>query len=80
MALRYLARAVELQPGSGIAHHRLGLVLERLGRTGEAKAEYGRASDLGFKGADLEIKRLDSSGAGLAVRKGTARPRVEKER
>ena len=80
LALRYLTRAVELQPASGIAHHRLGLVLERLGRTGEAKAEYGRASDLGFKGADLEIKRLDSSGAGFAVRKGTARPRVEKER
>ena len=80
LALRYLTRAVELQPASGIAHHRLGLVLERLGRTGEAKAEYGRASDLGFKGADLEIKRLDSSGADLAVRKGTARPRVEKER
>src|SRR5437016_12082074 len=60
LALRYLTRAVELQPASGIAHHRLGLVLERLGRTGEAKAEYGRASDLGFKGADLEIKRLDS--------------------
>jgi len=80
LALRYLTRAVELQPASGIAHHRLGLVLERLGRTGEAKAEYGRASDLGFKGADLEIKRLDSSGADLAVRKETARPRVEKER
>src|SRR5438309_10074036 len=80
LALRYLTRAVELQPASGIAHHRLGLVLERLGRTGEAEAEHGRASDLGFKGADLEIKRLDSSGAGFAVRKGTARPRVEKER
>lgn len=80
LALRHLARAVELQPESGIAHHRLGLVLERLGRTREARAEYGRASDLGFKGAELEIRRLDSSGAGLAVRKGTARPRTENER
>ncbi|TMH79298.1 MAG: tetratricopeptide repeat protein [Betaproteobacteria bacterium] len=79
LALRHLARAVELQPDSGIAHHRLGLVLERLGRTREAKAEYGRASDLGFKGADLEIRRLDSSGADRAVRKGTPRPRAEKE-
>jgi len=79
MALRHLARAVELQPDSGIAHHRLGLVLERLGRTQEAKAEYGRASDLGFKGADLEIRRLDSSGADPAVRKGTAPPRAERE-
>ncbi len=69
LALRHLVRAVELQPDSGIAHHRLGLVLERLGRTREAKTEYGRASDLGFKGADFEIKRLESSGAGLPVRK-----------
>jgi protein O-mannosyl-transferase len=79
LAYPHLARAVELQPDSGIAHHRLGLVLERLGRTREAKAEYGRASDLGFKGADLEIKRLDSSGADFAVRQGLARPRAEKE-
>jgi tetratricopeptide (TPR) repeat protein len=77
LALRYLVRAVELQPDSGIAHHRLGLVLESLGRTREAKAEYGRASDLGFKGADFEIKRLESSSAGLPVRKGTARPRAK---
>src|SRR3979490_751432 len=76
-ALRYLARAVELQPDSGIAHHRLGLVLERLGRIQEAKAEYGRASDLGFKGADFEIKRLESSGAGLPVRNRTASPRAK---
>ena len=77
LALRYLARAVELQPESGIAHHRLGLVLERLGRTQEAKAEYARASDLGFKGADFEIRRLESSGAGVPVRKGTAQAREE---
>ncbi len=79
LALRYLVRVVELQPESGIAHHRLGLVLERLGRTKEAKVEYGRASDLGFKGADFEIKRLESSGAGLPVRRGTGRPRDERE-
>jgi len=77
LALRYLVRAVELQPDSGIAHHRLGLVLENLGRTREAKAEYGRASDLGFKGADLEIRRLESSSAGLPVRKGTAQTRAK---
>ncbi len=79
LALRYLVRVVELQPESGIAHHRLGLILERLGRTREAKAEYGRASDLGFKGADFEIRRLESSGAGLPVRRGTARPRDKRE-
>ncbi len=77
LALRHLVRAVELQPDSGIAHHRLGLVLERLGRTQEAKAEYERASDLGFKGADFEIKRLESTGAGLAGRKGRPRRRVQ---
>ena len=79
LALRYLVRAVELQPDSGIAHHRLGLVLEGLGRTQEAKAEYGRASDLGFKGADFEIKRLEFTGAGLPVRRGAARPRAKRE-
>jgi tetratricopeptide (TPR) repeat protein len=79
LAFRHLGRAVELQPDSGIAHHRLGLALEGLGRTREAKAEYGRASDLGYKGADFEIKRLDSSGADLPVRKELARPRAEKE-
>jgi tetratricopeptide (TPR) repeat protein len=61
LALPYLSRAVELRPDSGIAHHRLGLVLERMGRIPEARAEYGRASDLGYKGADLEIVRLESS-------------------
>ena len=79
LALRHLIRAVELQPDSGIAHHRLALVLERLGRTQEAKAEYARASNLGFKGADFEIRRLDSSAAGLPVRRGTARRRAQRE-
>jgi hypothetical protein len=77
LAFRYLIRAVELQPDSAIGHHRLGLVLERLGRAQEAKAEYRRASDLGFKAADFEIKRLESSGAGLPVRKGTGRARAK---
>ena len=71
LALPYLSRAVELRPDSGIAHHRLGLVLERLGRIPEAKAEYGRASDLGYKGADFEIKRLESPDDGLRVPKAT---------
>ncbi len=71
LALPYLSRAVDLRPDSGIAHHRLGLVLERLGRISEAKEEYSRASELGFKGADFEIKRLEPSGEGVSVR-GTA--------
>jgi len=71
LALPYLVRAVELRPDSGIAHHRLGLVLERLGRVPEAKVEYGRASDLGYKAADFEIGRLESSDDGLLPPKRT---------
>ena len=70
LALPYLRRAVELQPKSGIAHHRLGLVLEGLGRTQEAKEEYERASDFGFKAAYLEIRRLESSRADFPSGKG----------
>ena len=71
-ALSYFARAVSLNPGSGIAHHRLGMVLENLGRLEEAKAFYRRASDLGFKGADQELIRLQTSGRGLSPPKKSA--------
>jgi hypothetical protein len=71
LALPYLSRAVELRPEGALGHHRLGLVLERLGRIPEAIAEYRRASDLGFTGADYEIERLQSSSAGVAPAKGT---------
>jgi tetratricopeptide (TPR) repeat protein len=64
-ALVYLSRAVELRPDGAVGHHRLGLVLERLGRVPEAIAQYRRASDLGFKGADYEIERLESSSGGV---------------
>jgi tetratricopeptide (TPR) repeat protein len=57
-AYSYLSRAVELQPESGIAHHRLGLVLERLGRIRDALVEYRRAVELGYAGAGYEIDRL----------------------
>jgi len=65
-ALPYLSRAVELQPKSGIAHHRLGLNLEHLGRVREAKAEYRRAVELGYGGAQYEVSRLDSPHGGTA--------------
>jgi len=76
LALPYLSRAVELRPEGTLGHHRLGLVLERLGRIPEALAEYRRASELGFGGADYEIERLGSTSAGSAAskRSGTARP------
>jgi tetratricopeptide (TPR) repeat protein len=60
LAAPHLARAVELQPDSGVAHHRLGLVVERLGHAEQAKALYQRASELGFKSADYEVRRLES--------------------
>jgi protein O-mannosyl-transferase len=66
LALPYLSRAVELRPEGALGHHRLGLVLERLGRIPEAMTEYRRASELGFNGADYEIERLESSSAGVA--------------
>ena len=71
-ALPYLSRAVELYPKSGIAHHRLGLILERLGRVREAKAEYRLAVELGYGGAKYEIDRLESSQGGAAGQKGRA--------
>jgi hypothetical protein len=58
LALPDVAHAVQLQPKSGIGHHRLGLVLEQMGRTSEAISEYRRAEDLGFSGSALELKRL----------------------
>jgi tetratricopeptide (TPR) repeat protein len=66
LALPYLSRAVELRPEGALGHHRLGLVLEHLGRIPEAMTEYRRASELGFNGADYEIERLESSSAGVA--------------
>jgi hypothetical protein len=38
----------------------MGLALEGLERIDEAKASYRTASKLGFKGADLELERLDA--------------------
>ena len=64
-ALPYLARAVILKPGSGIAHYRLALNLESLGRLQEAEAHFGRASELGYMGANFESKRSEKSGDGM---------------
>jgi hypothetical protein len=57
----HLARVLQLMPQTAVAHHRMGLALEGLNRIDEAKASYRTASKLGFKGADLELQRLDSA-------------------
>ena len=64
-----LSRVIEMQPTSAIVHHRLGLALEGLGRTEQARSSYRRASELGYKGADLELERLRSSDAKPASRR-----------
>lgn len=64
-----LARVLAIQPDSAIVHHRLGLALEGLGRLEQARASYRRASELGYKGADLELERLRSSDARPASRR-----------
>ncbi len=64
-----LSRVLEIQPASAIVHHRLGLALEGLGRMEQAQASYRRASELGYKGADMELERLQSSGEKPASRR-----------
>lgn len=59
-AREHLARTLQLLPSAGVVHHRMGLTLEGLGRLEEAKASYRTASKLGFRGAELELERLDS--------------------
>jgi protein O-mannosyl-transferase len=71
-ALPYLARALEMQPESGIVHHRLGLALENLDRLDEAKAHYRRAVALGYRGAEHQLARLEKPGTGLLPAKRTA--------
>jgi protein O-mannosyl-transferase len=61
-ALPFLVRAVALNPKRDMAHQRLALTLEKLGRVEEAMVVLRNASKLGFTGADMEIKRLTSGG------------------
>jgi tetratricopeptide (TPR) repeat protein len=64
-----LARVLAIQPDSAIVHHRLGLAMEGLGRLEQAQSSYRRASELGYKGADVELERLRSSDAKPASRR-----------
>lgn len=59
LARVYLARTLEFQPASGVAHHRLGLALECLDRIADAKATYRKALELGYAGAQFELQRLE---------------------
>ena len=52
---------MQLLPDSAVTYHRMGLALEGLERIEQAKERYRTASKLGFRGADLEILRLESS-------------------
>lgn len=65
LAYRYLQRAVQIKPGEGFVHHRLGLALEGLQRLDDAKAMYRRAVELGFNAAEFELQRLESPGRGV---------------
>lgn len=62
-ALPYFVRAAEMQPSSGIAQHRVGLVLEKLDRVEEAKLRYRKAASLGYRGGDMELGRLGEAGS-----------------
>jgi len=58
-ALPFLRQSIDLQPGAGILHHRLGLALEGLDRLDEARSAYRRALELGYTGARMELERLE---------------------
>jgi len=59
LARDYFTRTLELQPASGVVHHRLGLALECLDRLADAKASYRKALELGYAGAQFELQRLE---------------------
>ena len=61
-AAQALKRALALDPGSGIIHHRLGLALECMDRVEEAKASYREALTLGYGGARFELQRIQAPG------------------
>jgi tetratricopeptide (TPR) repeat protein len=64
-ALPSIATAIALRPREGAARHHLGLILENVGCTDEALAQYRLAINLGFKGAAYRIQRIESPGTGL---------------
>lgn len=57
-ALHDFLRAADVEPGSGVTQHRIGLTLERLGRAEEARQRYRKAAALGYPGGAIELSRL----------------------
>ena len=74
LARTYFERAAAIEPGNGIVQHRIGMTLEKLGRTEEAKQRYRRASALGFRGGNLELSRLGEAGTAPIGRGAKASP------
>lgn len=62
-ALPYFYRAVSLKPKSDMAYQRLALTLEKLGRVEEAIDVLRQASERGFVGARIELKRIEAEGS-----------------
>ena len=48
-AIEACRRAIELEPEVGRYHHQLAVLLERAGRTEEARAQFEKASKLGVR-------------------------------
>jgi tetratricopeptide (TPR) repeat protein len=57
-ALPFLARAIELDPQSGIAHHHRGYALQELGERQAAIEEYRASAKLGFGAAHYRLQLL----------------------
>ncbi|HWI15731.1 MAG TPA: tetratricopeptide repeat protein, partial [Burkholderiales bacterium] len=62
-ALSYMTQALALQPDEGVAHHHVGVILEKLGREQAAIEHYRRAYDLGFTAAELQLQRVRAAKA-----------------
>ncbi len=64
-ALPSIAEAIALRPREGAARHHLGLILENVGCTDEALAQYRIAIKLGFRSAAQRIRRIETPGQGV---------------
>jgi hypothetical protein len=74
-ALPYLTRAVQLDPGSPMAHHHRGVALEELGRRNEAIDEYRIAAGMNYGGAQYRLKYMDERAKEREARKAQGKAR-----